>query len=61
MTRRLKIDRPREIPFQIPTSIWSKVEEQLFSEIEGKVPFGARSNLVTELLTEWLRERGVMV
>lgn len=61
MTRRFKIDRPIEIPFQIPSSIWEKVNQQLYSEIEGKIPFGARSNLVTELLTEWLRERGVTV
>lgn len=61
MSRRLKIDRPVEVPFQIPSSIWEKVQYQLYSEIEGKVPFGARSNLITELLTEWLRDRGVIV
>lgn len=61
MTRRFKLDRPRKIEVQVPTSICQKVEEQLYSEIEGKIPFGARSNLVTELLTEWLRDRGVIV
>lgn len=61
MGRRKKIDRPREIAFQIPDSIYSKVQAELYSEVEGKVPFGAKSELVSSLLIEWLRERGITV
>lgn len=61
MGKRKKIDRPRGIPFQIPDSIFSKVQAELYSEVEGKVPFGARSELVSLLLTEWLRARGIEV
>jgi hypothetical protein len=61
MSRRFKIDRTVQFNVRIPSSIYEKVQQQLWSEIEDKVPFGVQSNLITELLTEWLRERGVIV
>lgn len=60
MGRRLKVDRPIMVRAQVPTSIWSLVQSQLYSEIEGKIPFGATSQLIEGLLTEWLRNRGVI-
>jgi hypothetical protein len=61
MTRRKKIDRPKEVAIQVPESILTKVKAELYSEVEGKVPFGAFSGLVEELFTHWLRSRGVIV
>jgi hypothetical protein len=61
MPRRKKIDRPRALEVQLPDSIYTKVKAELYSDIEGKVPFGAMSALAEELLTDWLRTRGVIV
>ena len=61
MTRPTKIDRPVKCMFSIPTSIHAKVEIELFSEVEGCVPKGVKSQLITNLLTEWLMSRGVSV
>lgn len=61
MARRLKIDRPTPLTIQMPASIHAKIMEQLYSDIEGRVPFGALSALGEVLFTDWLRERGVEV
>lgn len=67
MTRRKKLDRPStdgrvaRIELQLPHSLCLKVKSELYSEVEGKVPFGALSMLGEKLFTEWLRERGVIV
>jgi hypothetical protein len=61
MPRALKIDRPRRLEFNIPSSIYAKMQDQLYSDIEGKVPHGATSALITELVTVWLKSRGVLV
>lgn len=61
MSRRKKIDRPRALEIQLPDSIYTKVKAELYSEIEGKVPFGAVSALGEQLFTDWLRTRGVIV
>lgn len=59
MGRRLKVDRPQQVVIYLPTSVREAVKAQLFSEIEGKVPFGAMNELAVGLFTNWLRERGV--
>jgi hypothetical protein len=61
MPRPLKIDRPRRLEFNIPASIYAKMQDQLYSEVECKVPHGATSALITELVTDWLKSRGVTV
>ena len=61
MVRVKKIDRPKRVEVQLPESIKIKVDIELYSEIEGKVPFGSFSGLVTELLREWLKGRGIVV
>jgi hypothetical protein len=61
MPRPLKVDRPVALKVWLPTSINDKVKRELYSEVEGKVPFGAQSELVEILLTEWLKGRGVQV
>lgn len=66
MTRRWKLDRPSpesrvaRLEFQLPHSLCVKIRKELYSEVEGKVPFGALSTLGEELFTRWLRERGVI-
>jgi hypothetical protein len=37
----------------------AKVNIQLFSEVEGRVPQGAYQTLVTQLFIDWLSTQGV--
>ena len=59
MPRTKKIDRCIQCNFRIPTSIVAKVEIELHSDLIGKVPAGAKSDLITQLLRNWLESRGV--
>ena len=61
MARAKHIDRPKHIGTVIPSSLHAKVQLELFSDLEGRVPYGAFQTLITSLLTEWLRGRGVEV
>lgn len=54
MPRPKKTDRPVEKHIPLPTSLVAEVELRLFSELEGKVPHGAWSGLVIQLLQEWV-------
>lgn len=54
MPRIKQIDRPVEKSISIPSSIHTRVELQLFSELEGRVPHGAWSRLTSQLMEEWL-------
>ena len=59
MPRAKKIDHGLKLTVRIPTSVLTLVELELHSDLLGKVPFGARSELVESLLRKWLLERGV--
>jgi hypothetical protein len=49
---------PIEIP--IPESVYSRVQLELFSPLENRVPYGAMGKLITKLLSDWLKnERGI--
>ena len=61
MPRPLKVDRPKRLEIQIPESIHTKVQDELYSELEDRIPHGAQSKLITNLLVGWLRTRGVLV
>lgn len=61
MPRPRKVDRPMRCETTVPQSIHAKVMLELYSEVEGKVPFGAWSSLVSGLLAKWLEERGIQV
>lgn len=61
MPRPKKLDRPRRLEVQIPDSIYSKLQDELFSEVEGRVPHGAASTLCTSLITNWLKSRGAIL
>ncbi len=60
MPRAKKIDRPQHVSVRLPTSIVAKLEIELFSDLIGAVPHGAKSELIEKLIREWLvNERGV--
>lgn len=59
MTRRKNLDRGRPFEIQLPDSIQQKVRAELYSEVEGRVPFGALTALGTKLFSEWLESRGI--
>lgn len=54
MARPPKLDRPVEKSISLPASIHTRMELELFSELEGRVPHGAWSKLVTTLLREYI-------
>lgn len=56
MARPPKLDRPVEKTLSIPASVHTRIELELFSELEGRVPHGKWSALVTELLREYVRK-----
>lgn len=50
MGRPLKTDRPREKNISLPGSLAMRVDLELFSVLEGKVPFGAWQRYVVQLI-----------
>jgi len=52
-----KIDRPRRLEFNIPSSLHARLETLLHSELEQRVPYGAYSTLITQLLRDWVEAR----
>lgn len=59
MPRPRLVDRPVEKTISIPSSITTKVDLLLHSELEGRVPHGKWSELVGQLLRDWLKGKGV--
>ena len=59
MPRVKRVDRPVRLEITLPESVSAAVELELFSDIEGRVPYGARSKLIEQLLRQWLASRGV--
>lgn len=55
--RQRHLIRPVERCIQIPEDIDSQVRLMLFSEVEGRVPYGALSRHIVDLLREDLRKR----
>lgn len=52
-----RVDRPVEKKLSLPRSLVVQVELELYSELEGKVPFGEWSMLIEDLLRNWLVRR----
>lgn len=50
MARPKKTDRPIEKNLSLPSSIVARVELELFSELEGRVPFGAWQKYIVGLI-----------
>ena len=58
MGRPLKTDRPIEKNISLPRSIVVRVELELFSALEGKVPFGAWQKYIVRLVEADLAKKG---
>ena len=52
-----KILRPVSKHLSLPEDIVAKVELELYSELEQRVPHGAWAALIEQLLREWCRSR----
>jgi len=57
MARPLKAVRPVEKNLSLPQDVVTKVDLELWSEVEGKVPFGAWSRYVEGLIRNDLAKR----
>jgi len=57
MVRIKHLDAPVPTRFNIPESVIARVKLELYSDLEGRVPYGVMSALVTKLLNDWLKER----
>ena len=57
MARPKKTDRPVEKNISLPQSVVVRVELELFSELEGKVPFGAWQRYIVRLVEADLSKR----
>lgn len=53
MSRPRRVIRPTSLEVSIPETIRGRLDLFLFSEVEGRVPLGAYSRLVTRLLSEF--------
>lgn len=54
MPRPSLIDRPVEKTLSLPTSLVARIDLELFSEVEGRVPHGAWKTLIVQLLEKHL-------
>lgn len=52
-----KVIRTRFLRVGIPEDVLAKVDMELYSELEGRVPLGSYQKLITPMLEEWLQER----
>lgn len=50
MARPKRTDRPIEKNLSLPSSIVARVELELYSELEGRVPFGAWQKYIVGLI-----------
>jgi hypothetical protein len=58
MSRKKGLIRPVVKQLSLPEDLCLKVDLELWSEVEGRVPYAAWKGLVEELLREWLKVRG---
>lgn len=59
MGRPKQIDRPSPIHISIPRSLADKLELELMSEVEGRVPYGAKAQLIMGLLEQMFAVRAI--
>lgn len=57
MSRRTLLIRPVRVEVKIPEDLHAAISLELYSELEGKVPYGKMSELVVSLLREWKDRR----
>lgn len=61
MPRPLKTDRPQEKNISLPSSLVARVDLELFSDLEGKVPFGAWQRYIKGLVEADLARRAQLL
>jgi hypothetical protein len=49
-----RLDRPIKVTINIPESVYSRFQLALWSELEGRVPYGKLSEVVSDLIVRWL-------
>lgn len=52
MARPKKIIRPVELNISLPEDVVAKMHVELFSEVEGRIPHGARAKYIERLIRE---------
>lgn len=57
MARPASINKPIEKKLSLDAELVAKVELALFSDLEGRVPYGAWSGLIEQLLREYFSRR----
>ena len=57
MPRPRKLDRPVQKNLSFPTSIAARIDLELYSEVEGKVPFGAWQKFLCGLAEDYFRRK----
>lgn len=50
--------RPRLLHVSLPEDLLARVDLELFSPLEGRIPAGSYQRLLTKLLTDWLAQQG---
>ena len=49
--------RPVEIRLSLPETVRAQMDVELFSELEGRVPYGARTQFVQQLVQDYFRRK----
>ena len=57
MPKPAKVIRPVQKNLSLPGDTVARVEVELFSPLQSRVPHGAWAELVNQLLLEWLEKR----
>ena len=57
MGRPARVEALWEVHCKLPVSLRNRIELELFSPLQGRVPHGAFTKLVEHLLRRWLLER----
>ena len=55
MPRIKKIDRSVKIWFYLPESLHSQLHAHLYSELETRVPYGAMSSFLTQVVSDYFQ------
>lgn len=58
MARPASINKPIEKKLSLDAELVAKIELALFSDLEGRVPYGAWSGLIDQLLREYFNRAG---
>ncbi len=55
MARPKKLDERVQIHPSIDKALFKRVESMLYSELEGRIPYGAISSFLEEAIREWFK------